>query len=589
MKNLPSIFCCIFSLFFLSGCGSSSSSSTASSPSNSKSLVQVAIEHPDLALQIAPRFHIDNVYIDSRAQANTANNFSRSYANNSSQCVLTPNSDGVIDLIPISCMQLNYNNAFCQLNAKHGVTMQAPECQANIAYIKGQTGTGNFDLSSQPILNNTAGVIGVKFQPVSYSTTVSFPSSSQQTFNVSGGLLLPQLEAGYQPKGVVAYFHATSFDKSMVGSNFMTNGETQLVAEVFASQGYIVVIPDYIGQGVDWANVHPYVLYPQVTNQTAVDMLNAVMPTIQASYSGLPTTMKLFSAGYSEGGAYSAWFSAFLQSTPGTNPAYVTQLNSFYSPTHFVGMEGAYATSSVMKGWLFGDVSQILNTYHIQTQALTNLAKPLLSADAFLSYATYTANSVMDDVFNMNWYNLQCPTGLPPPNDQNPVCTNSGKWTNISSAFATPTDNPAPAILTSAIGKSANGATYPTDLVASDKNSVNSLVSSTLLSTGQAALDTVLNDAQLDLTNFNTSQSTLSVMTLNYDSVVTPNNYDWLTSSYSSKLTTQYLFKIPANKIKVVSALSYLTPKPKPEYVDVDHMQGLVYEFLYAVNTFNQF
>lgn len=567
MKNLRAVI--FFALpFILAACGSDGSNSSSSS--NSKSIEQVAIERPDLALQIAPNFHINDVY-------------------NTAECKLTPNSNGVIDLIPVSCLQKGYDTAFCQLNDKYGVTLQSSECQANIAFIKGQTGTGNFDLSAKPILNNLAGVVGVKFQPVTYSTTVKFPSGSQQTFNVSGGLLMPRFQTGFQPKGIVTYFHATSFNKSMVGSNFMTNGETQLVAEVFASQGYIVVIPDYIGQGVDWANVHPYVLYPQVTNQTAIDMLNAVRPTIQASYSGLPATMKLFSAGYSEGGAYSAWFSAFLQSTPGTNPAYVTQLNSFYSPTHFVGMEGAYATSSVMKGWLFGDVSQVLNTYHIQTQALTNLAKPLLSADAFLSYATYTANSVMDDVFNMNWYNLQCPTGLPAPNDQNPVCTNSGQWSNISSAFATPSDNPAPAILTSAIGKSANGATYPTDLVASDKNSVNSLVSSTLLSTGQTALNAVLNDAQLDLTNFNTSQSTLSVMSLNFDSVVTPNNYDWLTGHYSSKLSTPYLFKIPANQIKVVSALSYLTPKPKPEYVDVDHMQGLVYEFLYAVNTLNQF
>jgi len=586
MRNLRTAICFVLP-FILAACGSDGSNS--SSDSNKTSIEQVAIERPDLALQVAPRFHIDNVYVDSRTQVNKTNNGSKSNANNASQCQLTPTSAGVIDLIPVACLQMSYNNAFCQLNAEHGVTMQAPECQANIAYIKGQTGTGNFDLSAQPILNNTAGVIGVKFQPVSYTTTVKFPSGTQQTFNVSGGLLLPQLEAGYLPKGVVTYFHATAFNKSMVGSNFMTNGETQLVAEVFASQGYIVVIPDYIGQGVDWANVHPYVLYPQVTNQTAVDMLNAVKPTIQAAYSSLPATVKLFSAGYSEGGAYSGWFPAFLQTTPGTNPAYITQLNSFYSPTHFVGMEGAYATSSVMKGWLFGNVSQVLNTYHIQTQSLTNLAKPLLSADAFLSYATYTANSVMDDVFNMNWYNLQCPTGLPPPNNQNPVCTNSGKWTNISSAFATQSDNPAPAILTSAIGKTANGATYPTDLVASDKNSVNSLVSSTLLSTGQATLDSTLNDAQLNLTNFNTSQSSLSVISLDYDSVVTPNNYDWLTGQFQSKLSSSFLFKIPASQLKVVSPLSYLTPKPKPVYVDVDHLQGLVYEFLYAVNTFDQF
>lgn len=570
MNKLKKIQTIIFFALLLLLTACSSNGENNSNSGNIKTIEQIAVERPDLAMQIAPKFHIDDIY-------------------NSLECKPSPNASGVIDLIPVACLQKSYNTAFCQLNSQYGVTMDSPECQANISYIKNQAGTGGFNLSVEPIKNNSAGVIGVKFQPLTYTTTVKFPSGPQRTFNVSGGILLPRFTPGHQPKGVITYFHATAFNKSMVGSNFVSNGETQLVAEVFASQGYIVVIPDYIGQGIDWANVHPYVLYPEVTNQTAVDMLNSVKSLVQATYPGLPATLKLFSAGYSEGGAYSAWFPIFLQSTPGANPAYVTLLDSFYTPTHSVGMEGAYATSAVMKGWLFGNVSQVLNTYHIQTQAFTNLAKPLLSADAFLSYATYTANSDMSSVFNMDWYNLSCPTGLPPPRDQNPVCTNSGEWANISAAFATQAINPAPAVLTSAVGKSANNATYPTDLLTSDKNSVNSLVSSLLLSTGQPILDGVLNSAQLNLTNLNTSLNSLSVTSLDFDSVVTPNNYDWLLSQYRSKLSTPYLYKIPSSQLKVVSSLSYLTSNPKPVYVDVDHLQGLVYEFLYAVNTFNQF
>lgn len=45
-------------------------------------------------------------------------------------------------------------------------------------------------------------------------------------------------------------------------------------AGVYAANGYIVVAPDYIGQGDDYKNYHPYVLYPKQTINTAVDLLN---------------------------------------------------------------------------------------------------------------------------------------------------------------------------------------------------------------------------------------------------------------------------------------------------------------------------
>ncbi len=562
MKNKYIALLMTASLSLLSACGGGSSTTASTTPAADYSaLWQAIIDHPDQAMEIAPTFFYEQP-----------------------SCMPTPDPVTGLMQVSVTCLEQMYEAAFCQLNAKQGVTLSSPQCQANIAYIKSQSGSGNFDLLAKPILNNPLGVTGVLFQKVNYSTTVLLPAGPQ-TFTVSGGLILPQGITGDKVKGVITYFHATAFNKSKVGSNFSENGETQHVAEVFASQGYIVVIPDYVGQGDDWQNVHPYVLYPQVSNKTAVDMLSAVAPTIRAAYTGLPSQLKLFSAGYSEGGAYSAWFPSFLQANPST-------LDSLYLFKHSVGMEGAYATSAVMKDYLFGNVSFLpLNKYNIEWQVLPNVSKPLLSADAFLSYATYQFGGDMSSVFNADFYNMNCPIGNPP--GQDPLCnavpptssTGSNTQGTIAQAFAQQNKSPAITVLLSALSKTANSSTYPSlaNIMTSDLNSVNSLVSSTLINSGQATLNTVLTNAQVNLSSF--TSKPVSILSLDYDSVVTPNNYSWLLETYPNQIYSHYL--LPAQTLQVVSPMSkYL---PKPTYVNVDHLQGLTYEFLYALNIFNQF
>ncbi len=529
----------------LLGCGGSGSNS---STSETKSQSQRIIDDPALALQIAPLADLSPLKIPA------------------------PDSNGKI-LISVADLQSNYDTKFCQLNAT--VTLQAPQCQADITYISQQSGTGYFDLNQKPIQNNTVGVTGVLFQPITYNTTVPLPAG-QQTFSVSGGLIMPQGIGKDKIKGVVTYFHATAFNNSKVGSDYATNGETQLVSEVFASQGYIVVIPDYVGQGVDWQNVHPYVLYPQVSDKTAVDMLNSVLPKIREQY-GLTDSeqLKLFTGGYSEGGAYAVWLASYLQNNPNV-------LNPAYQFKHSVGMEGAYATSAVMKGFLFDNVNQgDGNQYNIQTQALTNVAKPVLSADTFLSYATYQLAGNMPSVFNMDFYNMNCSLPYAQVN-----CDFSYEGTvqhvNMSEAFAQSNSSAqVPAILYSALNKSLNNATYPlrTELPYSFKNSVNPLTSSEMFtSAGQSQLDSALLAAQVNLGAL--AGQPVSIVSLDLDSVVTPNNYSWLLATYPSKIRDHYL----------VSANSILVRDPgQNEYVPVDHLRGLIYEYLYALNIFNQF
>ena len=553
--------------FLTTGCGSGTTNNVltpyapaavegALSPQD-VALAQAMAQDPDVATQLAPTANL-NAMIAARSATKTG-----------TQAAAT----GALT-ISVADLQTNYQTLFCGLSDKLGVTITSPESVAKINYIRNQSGTGYFNLLNNPISNNAVGVTAVSFQPVTYQTTVPLPSGAQ-TFQVSGGLLMPLGISKAQIKGVVVYFHGTTFNKQMVGSNYSGNVETQLMAQVFASQGYIVAIPDYVGQGVDWQDVHPYVLYPQVSAKTAVDMLAAVKPLIVSQYgfTGAEPALKLFSTGYSEGGSYALWFSTFISRTPGV-------LDTFYALTHSMGCEGAYATSTVMKGFLFGDVQKSNgNIYNIQRQVLVNLVKPLLSADAFLSYATYSVNSSWAGVFNMSFFNLDCEFLMPQG-----ACDVLDEQVDIAEAFAKENTTIAKPLLFGALGKHANGAIYPglLEMLTSKSNSVNSLVSPILLTpTSQQQLDAALQAADANLSAV--ADQGASIITLSFDSVVVPNNFDSLLAAYPSKIRAAY--RVNVDDLKVVSPFSVGVPM----WVPVDHLHGLIYEFLYVLNTFNSF
>lgn len=480
--------------------------------------------------------------------------------------------------LSVADLEADYETLFGSLSDSLGVTLSTPQVAADITFIAAQAGTGRFNLLNKPILNNPLGVTGVSFQSLEYDTTVPLPGGNR-TFHVSGGLLIPQGITKAQVKGVVVYFHGTTFNKSQVPSHYEGNVETQLMAEVFASQGYVVVMPDYVGQGVDWQDAHPYVLYPQVSAKTAADMLTAVKPTLVTSLGLLPgdPALKLFSVGYSEGGSYSLWFNQFLSSNPAL-------LDPLYALTHSVGIEGAYNTSTITYGYLFDDVSfRRGNTYNIQTQGLTNLVKPILSADAFLSYAVYSNASDFSSIFQSDFFAMTAtPASLQPGANVN------GQQLTIQQAFALPNTTISTQVLIAALGKTNNGATYPgletLLLPFTTNNSINSLVSTTLLTPAfQTNLLQVLRAADLDLSAV--ANQGVSIVSLDQDSVVTPNNFDDLLQRFPSKIRNSY--KVDHTQLQVLSPFSQALGRQV--FVPTDHLHALIYEFLYALNTFNQF
>lgn len=497
---------------------------------------------------------------------------------------------GATQSIPVAALQTGYETFFGGLDVTPGVTLNSQPNVDKINYIKSQAATGYFDLLANPIQNNSAGVTAVTFQPVTYQTNVDLPAGNQ-SFQVSGGLIMPQGIDKTQIKGVVVYFHGTTFDKSSVPSNYSL--EAQVCAQLFASQGYIVAAPDYIGQGIDWQNVHPYVLYPKVSAKTAIDMLAAVKPLITAQYqfASDDPALKLFSVGYSEGGAYSLWFNSVISSAP-------SALDPFYVLTHSVGLEGAYNTSNVIKNFLFSDVSKSQkNPFNIQSLALTNGAKPLLSADALLSFATYGLNRNYGKVFSRNFFQLTASSPI-----SQSLCNLNGERVTVAQAFAQANGNCAPLLLNAALNKRANGTAYlfPTKvdpindagkaaltvhMSQSTQNNVQSLMSNYLVanSQGQQLLNQALAAADVDLTPC--ANNGVSIISLAKDSIVSPNNYDALLAAYPGKIATA--MKLNQDDFKVVSPISKVLPFPL--WVAVDHMQAPYYEFIYALNIFNTY
>jgi hypothetical protein len=123
-----------------------------------------------------------------------------------------------------------------------------------------------------------------------------------ETTESSGAMLVPTGSTGCTgPRPIVLYAHATNFSKSMNLAD-PTNQEGQLLAGLFAAQGYIVVAPNYAGYDISTLGYHPYF--------NAAQQSGEMMNILSAARTALPNTLsaatsdngKLFITGYSEGG-----------------------------------------------------------------------------------------------------------------------------------------------------------------------------------------------------------------------------------------------------------------------------------------------
>jgi pimeloyl-ACP methyl ester carboxylesterase len=129
---------------------------------------------------------------------------------------------------------------------------------------------------------------------------------ANEATTASGALMVP-LGGDAHCRGarpILLYAHGTTTDRAFDMTKLQgdPNGEALIMAALFASQGYIVVAPDYAGYGSSTLPYHPYL----VADQQSKDMIDA----LTAARSALPSTAapattdrgRLFITGYSQGG-----------------------------------------------------------------------------------------------------------------------------------------------------------------------------------------------------------------------------------------------------------------------------------------------
>ena len=122
---------------------------------------------------------------------------------------------------------------------------------------------------------------------------------------VSGLVAIP---ATHSLKGIVSWQHGTNtYRAESISKPSVPEGVG--LAALFASDGYIMVAPDYIGLGVS-TDVHPYYHWPS-TLSTAIDLLSIAEIMLEGLTSH--SDHDLYLAGFSQGGGATAALQQALQ------------------------------------------------------------------------------------------------------------------------------------------------------------------------------------------------------------------------------------------------------------------------------------
>lgn len=169
---------------------------------------------------------------------------------------------------------------------------------------------------------------------ISYRST----DEKNRVVTLTGLVVLPR---GGAPNGLVIFNHGTLASPALSPSRFTgisNNSEAELAALAFASGGYAVAMPDYLGLG-DHKAPHPYPLGAE-NSRSAVDII-APARTL-ARRQNTEIGQKLFVSGYSEGGAVAMWTVRDLEKKSG----------AIYDVSAAAPASGSYDLSDTTRKWL---------------------------------------------------------------------------------------------------------------------------------------------------------------------------------------------------------------------------------------------
>lgn len=302
-------------------------------------------------------------------------------------------TESLVYTFKIESLERTYTKDFCA-----GLT----NCSSNINNVKNSSIFGNFDLSVHPIVNNKMGITKVSIYRLIYQTT----GEKNDLRKVSGALFIPDISS-HKIKGIILYFHPTFFDRNSTPSYGITkNNQDNTIAAIFASNGYVVVAPDYIGMGIDKTTPHPFILYPQVNANDGLSMLTATKKFFNKKHLLIKPNLPLFVTGYSEGGNYALWFSRLYQQQ--VKFKQITDNNGF-KLQQILPAAGAYDLSKVVYDYLFSNINVFnKNNLKIYNSIVSAHLKPALTSFAMVSYAYYNQHANYNLVFNNDFFSMNC-------------------------------------------------------------------------------------------------------------------------------------------------------------------------------------
>ena len=134
---------------------------------------------------------------------------------------------------------------------------------------------------------------GVRAYRLEYTTT----NSDGKKINASGAVIIPIDVATALP--LLSMQHGTIQSDADAPSNFGSGSEAYTLGSLFASQGYIIAAPDYVGYGASKDLPHTYEHRSSLAT-ASLDMLRATREFL--SDRNVSWDKRLFVAGYSEGG-----------------------------------------------------------------------------------------------------------------------------------------------------------------------------------------------------------------------------------------------------------------------------------------------
>ncbi|MEJ2463897.1 MAG: alpha/beta fold hydrolase, partial [Candidatus Thiodiazotropha sp.] len=233
-------------------------------------------------------------------------------------------------------------------NPTRGTLVQSPPARSATITAAAFQGLLNSSASGQSLLA-LAGTpqCGFDVHYIDYATVGAQGESTTAT----GALMVPNGTAapcgGARP--IVLYAHGTTAEKAyniaqILDTSNPANGESVLVAAMFAAHGYIVVAPNYAGYDTSPLSYHPYLH----ADQQSKDMIDA-LTAARSALGGIPAAGtsddgRLFITGYSQGGHVAMATQRALQDLGQT-------------PTAVVPMSGPYALEAMGDAVISGSVN----------------------------------------------------------------------------------------------------------------------------------------------------------------------------------------------------------------------------------------